>query len=168
MTTNGVLFARALSLKQAGLSGVNISLDSPESGAYQEDRAQRRNETSAPIYRGCDSDRFELVKINMVVMAGVNEHEMLDFVELAKRKPVNVRFIEYMPFKGISGIRLALWSYAAMRERIEQTYALHAMPDNSLPNRVAEDFMIPGFRGKISFIASMSRSFCSTARVFAL
>ncbi|MBK6911460.1 MAG: hypothetical protein IPK53_12355 [bacterium] len=105
---------------------------------------------------------FELVKINMVVMAGVNEHEMLDFVELAKRKPVNVRFIEYMPFKGNQWDPTGVVSYAAMRERIEQTYALHAMPDTFIANRVAEDFMIPGFRGKISFIASMSRSFCST------
>lgn len=163
LTTNGVLFARsALLLKQAGLRGVNISLDSLHRETFKMiARRDALNQVLESIDAALQYD-FEPVKLNMVVMAGVNEHEMLDFVELAKSKPVNIRFIEYMPFKGNQWDPTGVVSYATMRERIEQTYALHAMPDTFIANRVAEDFMIPGFRGKISFIASMSRSFCST------
>ncbi len=163
LTTNGVLFARsALLLKQAGLSGVNISLDSLNRETFKK---IARRDALKQVLESIESAlqfEFEPVKLNMVVMAGVNEHEMLDFVELAKSKPVNVRFIEYMPFKGNQWDPTGVVSYAMMRERIEQTYDLHAMPDTFIANRVAEDFMISGFRGKISFIASMSRSFCAT------
>ncbi len=163
LTTNGVLFARnAQLLKQAGLSGVNISLDSLNRETFKKiARRDALNHVLGSIEAALQYE-FEPVKLNMVVMAGVNEHEMLDFVELAKANPVNVRFIEYMPFKGNQWDPTGVVSYAMMRERIEQTYALHAMPNTFIANRVAEDFMIPGFCGKISFIASMSRSFCAT------
>lgn len=163
LTTNGVLFARnAQLLKQAGLSGVNISLDSLNRETFKKiARRDALNHVLGSIEAAFQYE-FEPVKLNMVVMAGVNEHEMLDFVELAKANPINVRFIEYMPFKGNQWDPAGVVSYAMMRERIEQTYDLHAMPDTFIANRVAEDFMIPGFRGKISFIASMSRSFCAT------
>ncbi|MBK8128109.1 MAG: hypothetical protein IPK53_03935 [bacterium] len=70
---------------------------------------------------------------------------------------------QFMPFKGISGIRLALCLYAAMR-RTDRTNLRFAYDTRLtfIANRVAEDFMIPGFRGKIGFIASMSQSFLFT------
>jgi len=163
LTTNGVLFAKfAQALKQAGLTGVNISLDSMDRETF---RSIARRDALKQVLESIEAalqNNFEPVKINMVVMADVNEHEMLDFVELARSKPVNVRFIEYMPFKGNQWDPTGVVSYAVMRERIEERYDLHAMPETFIANRVAEDFIIPGFRGKISFIASMSRSFCAT------
>ncbi len=163
LTTNGVLFAQyAQALKQAGLDGVNISLDSLDRDNFA--RIARRDmlpKVLASIDAALEC-AFLPLKINMVVLAGVNEHEMLDFVELARTKPVNVRFIEYMPFKGNQWDPTGVVSYAAMRARIDQQYPLHAMPETYIANRVAEDYMIPGFQGKISFIASMSRSFCAT------
>jgi len=163
LTSNGVLFAKyAQALKQAGLTGVNISLDSLNRETFRKiARRDALNQVLESIEASLQNN-FEPVKINMVVMAGVNEHEMLDFVELARSKPVNVRFIEYMPFKGNQWDPTGVVSYAVMRERIEERYDLHAMPETFITNRVAEDFVIPGFRGKISFIASMSRSFCAT------
>lgn len=163
LTTNGVLFARkAQQLKQAGLSGVNISLDSLNRETFQK---IARRDALGQVLDSIDAAlrlEFTMVKINMVVMAGVNEHEMLDFVELARHRPINVRFIEYMPFKGNQWDPTGVVTYAAMRERIEERYDLHAMPETFAANRVAEDFAIPGFHGKISFIASMSQSFCAT------
>lgn len=163
LTTNGVLFAKhAQFLKQAGLKSVNISLDSLNRGTFQ--RIARRDALSQ-VLKSIDAAlklEFEPVKINMVVMAGVNEHEMYDFVELTRNKPVNVRFIEYMPFKGNQWDPTGVVSYAAMRSQIEERYPLHALPETYIANRVAEDYSIPGFCGKISFIASMSRSFCAT------
>lgn len=163
LTTNGVLFARcAATYKRAGLSGVNISLDSLKRETF---KTIARRDVLNQVLESIDAAlhyNFEPVKLNMVVMAGVNEREMLNFVELARYKPINVRFIEYMPFKGNRWDPTGVVSYAAMREKIEHTYTLHAMPETFVANRVAEDFMIPGFLGKISFIASMSRSFCDS------
>lgn len=163
LTTNGVLFARkAQQLKQAGLGGVNISLDSLNRETFQ--KISRRN-ALGQVLDSIDAAlrlEFAMVKINMVVMAGINEHEMLDFVELTRYQPINVRFIEYMPFKGNQWDPTGVVTYADMRKRIEERYDLHAMPETYAANRVAEDFAIPGFQGKISFIASMSQSFCAT------
>ncbi len=162
LTTNGVLFAgHARSLKQAGLSGVNISLDSLSRDTFT---GIARRDVLDHVLASVDAAidlAFDPVKINMVVMAGVNEHEMPDFVELARSRPLNVRFIEYMPFKGNQWDPSGVVSYDTMRRRIERAYELHAMPETFIANRVAEDFMIPGFCGKVSFIASMSRSFCA-------
>ena len=163
LTTNGVLFSKyAQDLKRAGLSSVNISLDSLNRENFI--RIARRDLLTAvlkSLNSALDCD-FDQVKINMVVMAGINEHEMADFVELARTTPVNVRFIEYMPFKGNRWDPCGVVTYSEMRSRLEAKYDLQALPDTFISNRVAEDFMIPGFLGKVSFIASMSNSFCST------
>ncbi len=163
LTTNGVLFAHhAQELKQAGLSGVNISLDSLDRDNFAK---IARRDLLDQVLHSIDAaleHEFAPVKINMVVMAGVNSHEMLDFVDLARSRPLNVRFIEYMPFKGNQWDPTGVVSYAEMREEIDKTYELYALPATYVANRVAEDFMIPDFTGSISFIASMSRSFCAT------
>ncbi|MCB1060320.1 MAG: GTP 3',8-cyclase MoaA [Calditrichaeota bacterium] len=163
LTTNGVLFSKfAEDLKRAGLSHVNISLDSLNRENFI--RIARRDLLDS-VLKSLDAALdcgFEQVKLNMVVMAGTNEHEMPDFVEVARTKPVNVRFIEYMPFKGNRWDPRGVVTYNEMRSRLEASYDLRALPDTYISNRVAEDFMIPGFLGKVSFIASMSNSFCST------
>lgn len=162
LTTNGVLFARfAEDLKAAGLYGVNISLDSLDRENFI--RIARRDALQhvlSSVHAALECG-FAAVKINVVVMAGVNEHELLDFVELAKDNPLNVRFIEYMPFKGNRWEGSGIVSYDDMRSKIEQMYPLHALPETFTTNRIAEDFTIPGFRGRISIIASMTRSFCA-------
>jgi len=162
LTTNGVLFwQHAAVLKAAGLHGVNISLDSLNRDTFQ--RIARRDKLHCVM----DSIAAALregfvVKVNMVVMAGVNDHEMLNFVELARTRPLNVRFIEYMPFKGNRWEPTGMVTYDMMRAQIEAVHPLYALPETFVENRVAEDFTIPGFRGRVSLIASMTKSFCGS------
>lgn len=105
ITTNGVsLWRRLDAMADAGLSGVNLSLDTLDPHLFQ--IMTRRNGFDAVIKsmnkilelkeRGA---RIKL-KINAVVMRGVNDHEILPFVELGREKDIEVRFIEYMPFDG--------------------------------------------------------------------
>jgi cyclic pyranopterin phosphate synthase len=76
--------------------------------------------------------------------------------------PVNIRFIEYMPFRGNQWDADGVVGYDEIRSRIESRFALQPAADNHRNHRIAENFSIPGHRGRVSIIASMSRSFCES------
>jgi len=103
---------------------------------------------------------FASVKINMVVMAGVNCDEILDFVAFAAARPVNVRFIEYMPFKDNQWTNEKVVTYKDMLGQIEERYTLKKLQDD--PSAVGKDYDIVDGVGSISFISSMSDSFCAS------
>jgi cyclic pyranopterin phosphate synthase len=103
---------------------------------------------------------FEPLKINVVLMTGVNEDEILDFVHFVKDKPINVRFIEFMPFKGNGWQEPRMVTYNNMKETISSHYEL--IPIVSEASAVAKDFAIEGFQGTVSFITSMTENFCDT------
>ena len=98
MTTNGVtLPLMAEKLKAAGLNRINISLDSLHRDRFND---LTRRDNLEQVLEGIDAARvagFDPVKINMVVMKGINDDEILDFVEFGREKRVTVRFIEFMP-----------------------------------------------------------------------
>jgi GTP 3',8-cyclase len=161
MTTNATLLAnKAQALREAGLTALNISLDT-----FRNDRffAISRRHDLDKVLAGIDAALkagFSSLKLNMVVMAKVNDDEILDFVEFAKDKPLNVRFIEYMPFKDNQWTGQKVVTYAEMLELIGSKYEL--APIQTEPFAVAKDFQIVGHRGSVSFITSMSDSFCGT------
>jgi cyclic pyranopterin phosphate synthase len=161
LTTNGVLFAKKAELfRAAGLKVVNISLDSLNRETFE--RITRRDELGrvmAAIEAAIGMD-FAPVKVNVVVIPGVNDHEVEDFAEFVRNRPLRIRFIEHMPFQGNHWTALGFVPFAEIRKRIEQRYELHELPDNYISNRVARDFAIPGFQGTIGFISAMSDSFC--------
>lgn len=159
LTTNGVLLARHTNaLKRAGLTSVNVSLDTlrPERFARIALRPYFHE-----VLHGIDAALaagFAPVKLNVVVLGGTNDDELLDFVELARDRPLEVRFIEYMPFRGNGWGRAALVPWAAMRSAIETAHAL--VPLETDGSRVCRTFRIEGFAGTVGFIASMTDHFC--------
>lgn len=161
MTTNGTLLAdKAQCLKEAGISALNISLDT-----FRADRflAIARRDDLHTVMRGIEAALevgFDSLKINSVIMAGVNDDEILDFVDFAYDKRVNVRFIEYMPFKDNQWTASGVVTYKDMLSIINTRYELE--PIRSERSAVAKDFCIVGGVGTVSFITSMSESFCST------
>jgi cyclic pyranopterin phosphate synthase len=163
MTTNGVLLSEhARTLKEAGLSGLNLSLDTLKRDVFQSITLRDEFERVWKSVETAIAAGFAPLKMNVVVMPGVNEGELLDFVELTRTKPINVRFIEYMPFKENRWDKRGFVTYEEMRRRIEERYELRALPETFTENRVAEDFQVDGFVGMVSIIASMTRSFCSS------
>jgi cyclic pyranopterin phosphate synthase len=160
MTTNGVLLSRyANILRDAGLASVNISLDSlrPERFAHITLRDHYRH-----VREGIDAALvagFELVKLNVVVMRGFNEDELPDFAALTRDTPLHVRFIEYMPFRDNQWAHARLVPYTEMRELLEEVAPLLPVAPED-PTQPARDFVMPGHRGKIGIIASMTRPFC--------
>jgi cyclic pyranopterin phosphate synthase len=121
MTTNGVLFApMARELKRAGLHRVTVSLDTLHADRFQ--RLTRANEFDR-VMAGMDAaaDVFPGFKIDMVVIKGTNDDEIVDMVEFAKERGAELRFIEYMDVGGATR-----WSWAQVMTRAEMLATLSA------------------------------------------
>ncbi|HEY9756983.1 MAG TPA: GTP 3',8-cyclase MoaA [Oculatellaceae cyanobacterium] len=161
MTTNAMLLAeKAHALRSAGLDDLNISLDSFRRDRFLE--ITRRDDLDK-VLAGIDQAfkaNFRTLKLNVVVMAGFNDDEVMDFADFANEKRVNVRFIEYMPFKDNGWTKEKVITFSSLRAQIESKYKLY--PIGTEPSAVAKDFAIADGKGSISFISSMSDSFCST------
>ncbi|MEE9572893.1 MAG: radical SAM protein, partial [Candidatus Neomarinimicrobiota bacterium] len=99
------------------------------------------------------------VKLNMVVLAGINDDEVLSFALLAKDNFIEVRFIEQMPFSGGPASE-SIISANQILGILRQQYPL--LYEQSLPNSTARIFHNPGYKGTIGIIAGYSRTFCSS------
>ena len=98
MTTNGIALGRQLpALRTAGLSALNISLDTLLEERYMQLTRRQGSQRVLAAIHSAAAQGFH-VKVNNVVMRGQNDDEMLNFVELVRHLPINIRFIEYMPF----------------------------------------------------------------------
>lgn len=159
MTTNGVLLKdKALVYKECGLNTINISLDTLKKEKFVQ---ITKRDNFEQVMEGINSSikaEFSQIKLNVVVMKGINDDEILDFVDFIKDKPVNVRFIELMPFKENNWDFSYLLPYANIKETIEKKYKL--IPIKKDVSNVAKDFCIRGFLGTVGFITSMSENFC--------
>ncbi|XP_012496349.1 PREDICTED: molybdenum cofactor biosynthesis protein 1 isoform X3 [Propithecus coquereli] len=162
ITTNGINLARLLpQLQKAGLSAINISLDTLVPAKF-EFIVRRKGfyKVMEGIHKAIELG-YNPVKVNCVVMRGLNEDELLDFVALTEGLPLDVRFIEYMPFDGNKWNFKKMVSYKEMLDSIRQQWPeLEKLPEEE--SSTAKAFKIPGFQGQISFITSMSEHFCGT------
>lgn len=162
ITTNGITLARKLPhLKMAGLDQLNISLDTlvPAKFEFITRRKGFKNVLEA-IDKAVEL-QFSPVKVNCVVMNGTNEEEICDFVAFTKDRPVDIRFIEYMPFDGNQWNLKRFVSYQQMLDRIYDRWPdLSRLQDG--PNDTSKAYKVPGFLGQIGFITSMSEHFCGT------
>ena len=162
LTTNGMLLSElARPLRQAGVQRLNISLDS------------LRPETFTRITRGGDLAKvldgiaaaedagFPPVKINMVVMRGVNDDELLDFAALTLHKPYTVRFIEYMPTLREEGWNSQCMAGGEILELIGRHYSLLPMVGAEMAGP-ARNFKISGAAGAIGIITPISGHFCDS------
>jgi len=161
LTTNAVLLRdKVPALKAGGLDAINISLDTLRRERFIQIALRDEFEQ---VWQGIEAAlaaKFRSLKINMVVMAGGNDDEIIDFVERFKDQPVNVRFIEYMPFKDNRWHQDAVFSYADTRAIVESRFTLK--PIDCEAGAVAKDFAVDGHVGTVSFISSMTDSFCSS------
>ncbi|MCK5123649.1 MAG: GTP 3',8-cyclase MoaA, partial [Dehalococcoidia bacterium] len=158
LTTNGTILKKyALELKQAGLSRVNISLDTLKADKF---RHITHFGELKDVLEGIDAAKeagFHPVKINTVVMRGVNDDEILDFARMTCQEGWHVRFIELMPFKGIA----AFVPSTELRQHINLLGKL----ESSVPltgNGPATYYRLAGAKGTIGFISPLTETFfCS-------
>lgn len=165
ITSNGLALRTKLdAMLEAGLTGVNLSLDTLDPTRFEMLTRRRGWEK---IWR-CFERLVEVnrlgagikVKLNTVVMRGINESEMLDFVELGRERDVEVRFIEYMPFQGNKWERGKVVSYREMLERVRARYP-GFYQERGREGETSKTWQVPGFRGKVGFITSMTENFCA-------
>lgn len=164
LSTDGQRLAEtAEPLRRAGISCVNISLDSLEASTFS--RITRGGDLSRTL-AGLDAALaagFECVKVNTVVLRGINDHEIGSFVRLALQKGVELRFLELMP---LGGPGQAVWEHfcpvADIRAALSREGRLEPLPQTQ--NGVAEPWLFQqdGRAAILGFISPMSRPFCST------
>jgi len=158
ITTNGSRLHEFVDiLEQAGVWSLNISLDTLKAEKFQ--LITRRNQFEK-IY-----DNIQLllkkdfhVKVNMVVMKGLNDNEINDFVEWTKDQPVHVRFIEFMPFTGNWWTSNKVFTMQEMLQVIEKKYEVTRLQDEK--HDTAKGYMVPGHQGTFAIISTMSANFC--------
>ncbi|KAK1981059.1 molybdenum cofactor biosynthesis protein 1 B [Colletotrichum cereale] len=166
LTTNGLSLHRKLdSMVEAGLTGVNLSLDTLDPHMFQV--MTRRNGFDAvkkSIDRILELNRLGAgirFKINCVVMRGRNDAEVVSFVDMTRDTDVEVRFIEYMPFDGNKWNKGKMLGYAEMLDLIRARHpTLAKVQDHK--NDTSKTWHVPGFAGRIGFITSMTHNFCGT------
>ncbi len=170
LTTNGILLADcARELKEAGLKRVNVSLDSLKPDRFA---AITRYGKLEQVLRGIEKARecrLEPVKVNVVVMEGVNDDEVIDFARLSIAEGWHVRFIELMPFGGdnpplahSTGRAQPPHRFVPAERIMERLQGLGRL-EPSLPpqgNGPARYYRFPGGRGTIGFITPISDHFC--------
>ena len=164
LTTNGFFLSEyAEKLKAAGLNRVNISLDSLQEEKY---RRIARAGSLKKVLKGIDS-AFKAgllpIKINTVVMKGINDDEIDDFVKLALLRPLNIRFIELMPSgeEVIKEFKNKFISVQKIKEKLIKKYLLRPIKI-STSNGPAKYFQIEGGKGTVGFINALSQHFCKT------
>jgi cyclic pyranopterin phosphate synthase len=166
LTTNGISLHRKLDkMVEAGLTGVNISLDTLDPFQFQIlTRRKGYDAVMKSIDRVLEMNKLGAgvkLKVNCVVMRGINEREIIPFVEMGREKDIEVRFIEYMPFGGNKWSERKMLTYQEMLDMIREKYpALRSVKGHL--NDTSKTYEIPGFVGKIGFITSMTHNFCGT------
>ena len=161
LTTNGILLAEmAAELKRAGVQRLNISLDSMQPETFA--RITRGGDVQQ-VLAGLDAAEragFPSHKINMVVMRGINDGELLDFAGMTLERPYSVRFIEYMPTLQTEDWRALSVPGAEIIERISRRFSLEPIVSSELAGP-ARNFRINGAAGTIGVITPISGHFCN-------
>ena len=161
MTTNGLLLAKqADALHRAGLRRVTVSLDTLRPERMRE---LARSDRHADVVAGIAAARaagFARVKLNTVVIRGVNDDELGDLIEFARGQGAEVRFIEYMDVGGATGWSAEqVVSQREMLERLAERYGPIATVEGDHPSAPAERFRLPDGT-TFGIIASTTAPFC--------
>ena len=163
MTTNAFLLAElAQDLYDAGLRRINISLDSLKAEVFDQIIGNRGRSRWQQVWAGIQATYqvgFNPLKLNVVVIPGVNDEEVLDLAALSIERDWHVRFIEFMPIGNDDLFQDRGWvSSEELRRRIRDRWGL---TDGQVRgNGPADVFQIPGAKGTLGFISQMSECFC--------
>ena len=163
LTTNGILVHDFIdTFKEAGIKTLNVSIDSLRKEKFNQ--ITRRNYFDKLME---NLDLLEVndfkVKLNVVVIKGFNDNEIIDFIELTKHRNIQIRFIEFMPFDGNQWNKEKLVSYAEIMEQVAVFYSGETVKRiQDQPNDTAKNHKIESYEGSFAVISSVTNPFCST------
>lgn len=164
LTTNGYFLAeQAKVLVRAGLNRINVSMDSLNPQTFS---TMVRRDYLHKVWEGLDAvEKLPIrpIKVNVVLIRGINDHEIEEFARLVRTKPFVVRFIEFMPIGSDDG-----WSMEKVVPTREIIERINAMGDSKLVpveyhgDQPADRYTFDDGAGEIGFISSVSEPFCSS------
>ncbi|TRX38900.1 GTP 3',8-cyclase MoaA [Flavobacterium sp. ZT3R18] len=163
LTTNGILVHEFIdTFKEAGITTLNVSIDSLQKDKFNQ--ITRRNYFEKLIE---NLDLLEVngfqVKLNVVVIKGFNDNEIIDFIEMTKDRNIQIRFIEFMPFDGNQWNKEKLVSYAEILSQVNAFYSEQKVErTQDKPNDTAKNHKIESYKGSFSVISSVTNPFCSS------
>jgi len=158
-TTNGIRIDDMLpEIIKANFHSINISLDTLKKDKFL--KITRRDYFDR-VFRNIDLllQNNIKTKINVVAMKDVNDDEISDFISFTKNNPVDIRFIEFMPFSGNQWSSNQVMTQKEILDIINENYDFFPLPIG--PNDTAKSYSIKGHRGSFSIISTMSEPFCS-------
>lgn len=167
LTTNGTRLAElAQPLARAGLKRINISLDTLNPAKFK--AIARRHELHEVLdgIRAARTAGLHPLKLNMVVLGGLNDEEVADFAAMSVDQNIEVRFIEYMPLEEAKGCAMGSGNFSFIsnsitKERIAARFGeLEPLEVGDGMRGPAEVFRLRGAAGKLGFISAMSAPFC--------
>jgi cyclic pyranopterin phosphate synthase len=163
LTTNGILVHDFIdTFKEAGITTLNVSIDSLQEEKFNQITRRNYFDKFWKNLELLDANGFQL-KLNVVVIKGFNDNEIIDFIELTKERNIQIRFIEFMPFDGNQWNKDKLVSYAEILTQVNYNYSaekVERMTDK--PNDTAKNHKIASYKGSFSVISSVTNPFCST------
>ncbi len=162
LTTNGIHLARrARGLRDAGLSGVNVSLDAADRATFQRLTGK---DALVRVLAGIEAARAAglKAKLNAVVLKGWNDDQIVPLARLARTEGLQVRFIEFMPYQGNGWGQAQFMPAAEILARIQEGLddPLEEEPPVGLEEGPARLFKIAGSTGKVGVISTLSADFC--------
>lgn len=160
LTTNGARAAAFIPVfHAAGIRSINVSLDTLHAETFFKITRRDVFQTVMDTIHRLVQEGFH-VKINAVIMRGVNDHELIDFVALTRELPLHVRFIEFMPFDGNHWDNAKVITYAEMLEQLAAQYDFVKLLDEA--HATSKKYKVYGHAGTFAMIATMSAPFCSS------
>jgi len=163
ITTNGILLDKYIDLfRECGVKDINISLDTLDKEKFElMTRRDYFDRVMSNIYLYI-LEGFN-IKINAVLIKGVNDSEIIDFIEFTKDKNVSFRFIEFMPFDGNKWDNSKVVTLDAILERVNKKYSkdqIIKLEDKK--NDTTKNYRIKGYKGSFGIISTVSNPFCDS------
>lgn len=161
ITTNGILIDRHIDvLKQFKVKKINLSLDTLVASKFHTITLRNQFEKVVDNLHLLLNNDFQ-VKVNVVLMKGFNENEIIDFIKLTEFLPVSIRFIEFMPFAGNEWDRSKMVSQNDILSQVEECFSLDKIQKlDDEKNFTARTYKIEGFQGNFGIISSITNPFC--------
>jgi molybdenum cofactor biosynthesis protein A len=161
ITTNGILIDRHIDvLKQFKVQKINLSLDTLVSSKFHSITLRNQFEKVIDNLHLLLNNDFK-VKVNVVLMKGFNENEIIDFIKLTEFLPLSIRFIEFMPFAGNEWDRSKMVTQSEILSQVEVCFALDKVQKlEDEKNFTARTYKIEGFQGDFGIISSITNPFC--------
>jgi cyclic pyranopterin phosphate synthase len=158
LTTNGTRLHEFVEvIKDAGITSLNISLDTLDKDRFM---LMTKRDQFARVISNINMmvDFGFHVKVNVVVMKGLNDHEISDFIRWTQDSPIHVRFIEFMPFSGNRWNSERVMTWQQILEVASNEFNIE--PIQREKHETAKKYMIPGSPGTFAVISTMSAPFC--------